>query len=84
MDAYIDYLETGEKFAGTTIDISTLKMLNAVKDSYDVDKTKIFNTKMQLSASEKDMQSIEALSKLNSKLLAVELVSLYKRLGESR
>lgn len=84
LDAYIDYLETGEKFAGTTIDISTLKMLNAVKDSYDVDKTKIFNTKMQLSASEKDMQSIEALSKLNSKLLAVELVSLYKRLGESR
>lgn len=80
LDAYITYLETGENFAGSTRDISTLTLLDKVKDNYKIDKSQIFDVKMQLSASEEDMQNIDRLSKLNSKLLAVELVSLYKML----
>lgn len=81
MSCYLDYLKTGQ-FNGPTLDISTLGVLDKAKDDYKIDKLAVFKHKMEITNSDEDLQAVATFTKMSSKLLAFELVALYKILGK--
>lgn len=80
LSCYLDYLKSGE-FKGPMLDISMLDVLHKVQEEYGVDRNSVFANKMQITNSDRDMKMVEALTKMNGKLLALEIVALYKLIG---